>query len=83
VNKVKTRPADPQGSPVGCVHYWIVDTAEGERISQGKCKLCGQEKSCRNTFVVDEAYKYGRSRRARGSRDLGDSDGEVETEADD
>ena len=36
-------------APVGCRHYWVIESAEGP-TSKGVCKLCGAEKEFFNSF---------------------------------
>jgi hypothetical protein len=41
-----------------CNHHWVIDSAEGPK-SQGRCKLCGTEKSFLNLYedVREQAEK--------------------------
>ena len=36
-------------APVGCSHYWIIDSADGP-TSNGVCRICGAEKEFFNSF---------------------------------
>jgi hypothetical protein len=34
---------------IECSHHWVIDSAEGP-TSQGRCKLCGTERSFSNLY---------------------------------
>ncbi len=36
-------------APVGCRHYWIIESADGP-TSKGVCRICGAEKEFFNSF---------------------------------
>lgn len=41
-----------QVSPPLCIHYWVIDNAEGAE-SAGRCKHCGEERCFANSLESD------------------------------
>ena len=55
------------GAVAGRSHYWIIEAADGP-TSKGACKICGEERSFTNQFVLfaippDDAPTKGRKPR--------------------
>ena len=51
---------DEEGDLVGgsmtttqCPHHWIIETPDGP-VSNGRCKLCGEEKEFNNSMGITE-----------------------------
>ncbi len=45
----------PEAASDGCVHHWVIDPPNGA-VSQGRCKVCGEEKEFRNSFEYSSWY---------------------------
>tara|TARA_B100000029_G_scaffold326813_1_gene319247 strand:+ start:1213 stop:1455 length:243 start_codon:yes stop_codon:yes gene_type:complete len=39
----------------GCAHHWIIEPPNGA-VSQGSCKICGEQKEFRNSFEYSSWY---------------------------
>src|SRR3970040_2752988 len=77
--KERTPEAAPASIDNGtCRHHWIIESPHGA-LSDGRCKICGEERQFRNSasdYIWDDASPsgYGRSGGARPAAAQDDDD---------
>ena len=76
---VATANEQPEAVSDGCVHHWVIDPPNGA-VSQGRCKVCGEEKEFRNSFEYSSWYG-NKSPGAKGGAKGDQSDGAKTTAA--
>lgn len=81
---VKERKTHAAVAPVevgGCQHHWIIDTPRGA-MSDGRCKVCGEERQFRNStsdyiWDDDSSSRYGTLSKMRPVAKIADDDGDM------